>query len=234
MFTNSLDYLRQREDWKRTVAIGGLLSLLGFLLVPALLVMGYVLRVLRATMRGDREHPPVFDDWGEMAVDGLKAFVITLVYGFVPGVVLLAAFVFGFAGFASGSDAGAVTGGLVWLLGGLLSFVLGLAVAYVIPAALLNYAEKDSLGAGFAAGDVFAILTDRAYMTAFGYAFVLFLAVGVVSGLLNAIPILGAVAGAFLGFYAAVMAAYIYGTSYAEMDTVSVTEGEGLDEKAAV
>ncbi|QLG63363.1 DUF4013 domain-containing protein [Halorarum salinum] len=233
MLTNAFDYLRDTEDWIRTVVIGGVLGLFGLLLVPAFLVLGYLMRVLRATMRGD-EDPPVFDDWGDLAVDGLKAFVVTLAYGFVPGVVMAAAFAFGFAGFASGSDAGALTGGLVLLVGGLVAALLGLAAAYVVPAALLNYVEEDRLGAGFAFGEIYATLADRAYATAFGYAFVVLLGAGVLSGLLNAVPLLGTVAGAFIGFYASVMAAYIFGTTYAGMDRVRVVDDESADEKAAI
>lgn len=232
MISDSLDYLRTGEGWERTALIGGLLAFFSFLLVPGFLVMGYLLRVLRATMHDDEADPPVFDDWMDMGVDGLKASVIALVYGFVPGVILLAAFAFGFAGLASGSDAGALTGGLVLLVGGLVALVLGLAVAYVVPAAVLNYAATDRLGAGFAVGELTPLLVDGKYMTAFAYAFAVSLAVGVVSGLLNAIPLLGAVAAAFLGFYAAVVVAYIYGTAYAEMRAVEVPDEPAVDERA--
>ena len=129
MLSDSLDYLRTGEGWERTVLIGGLLAFFSFLLVPGFLVMGYLLRVVRATMHGEAADPPVFDDWAAMGVDGLKAFLISLVYGFVPGVILVATFGFGFAGLASGSDAGALTGGLVLLVGGLVALVLSLAVA---------------------------------------------------------------------------------------------------------
>ncbi|QLG27463.1 DUF4013 domain-containing protein [Halorarum halophilum] len=233
MISDSLDYLRTGEGWERTALIGGLLAFFSFLLVPGFLVMGYLLRVLRATMHGDEADPPVFDDWTAMGVDGLKAFVISLVYGFVPGVVLAAAFAFGFAGLASGSDAGALTGGLVLLVGGLVALLLSLAAAYVVPAAILNYAATDRLGAGFAVGELTPMLVDRTYMTAFAYAFVIALGVGVLSGLLNAVPLLGAIAAAFVGFYAGVMVAYIYGTSYAEMRTVELQDDPVVDERAA-
>ena len=234
MIQQSFDYLRTSDGWERTVLIGGLLSFFSFLLVPAFLVMGYLLRVARATMRGEEVDPPAFDDWGALAVDGLKAFLITLVYGVVPGVIFLATFGLGFAGLASGTDAGAVTGSLVLLAGALVTFVVSLAVAYVVPAALLNYAETNRLGAGFSVGGITPMLTNRTYMTAFAYTFVVFLAVGVLSGLLNAVPLLGAVAAAFVGFYAGVMAAYIYGTAYAEMNPVEVTDGPSVDEQATV
>lgn len=68
---------------------------------------------------------------------------------------------FGFASLASGTDVGAAAGSLVLLVGSLVSFALGLAVAYVVPAVNLNYGEKGRVSAGFAVGDLSAILTDR-------------------------------------------------------------------------
>lgn len=234
MLSTSFEYPRTGTDWERTVVIGGVLSILSFLLIPAFVLMGYLLRVLRATMHGDTDHPPVFDDWGELTIDGLKGYLIVLAYGLIPAIVFLGTFVFGFLGLASGSDAGAATGGLVLLVGSLVTLVLGLAVAYVLPAAILNYAEKDRLGAGFAVGDISSVLANRAYMRAFAYVLAVFIGFGIVAGLLNVIPVLGAIVSAFVGFYVSVMAAYIYGTSYAEMHSVEMTGNSAVDEQATV
>lgn len=136
---------------------------------------------------------------------------IALVYGLVPAIVLGGTFVFGVAGLASGSDAGALTGGLVLLVGGLLTVALSLAVTYVLPAVLLNYAETDRLGAGFAVGDITPMLTNQAYMWAFAYVLVAGLGFGIIAGLLNVVPVLGAIASAFVGFYVGVMMAYSTG-----------------------
>src|SRR6056297_3190374 len=93
MFEDSLTYLRDGDDAVRTILVGGLLSVLGFLIVPAVLVQGYVLRVLGRVADGDTD-PPAFDDWGALAVDGVKALVVAAVYAVVP-VVLAVAFVGG-------------------------------------------------------------------------------------------------------------------------------------------
>lgn len=234
MLSTAFNYLRTGTGWERTVLIGGLLTLFSVLLIPAFVLMGYLLRVFRATMHGDTEHPPVFDDWAKLTVDGLKGYLIVFVYGLVPAIVLGGTFVFGVAGLASGSDAGALTGGLVLLAGGLLATALWLAVLYVLPAALLNYAETGRLGAGFAVGDIAAMLTIRAYMRAFAYVFIVGLGFGIVAALLNVVPVLGAIASAFVAFYVAVMAAYIYGATYAEMHVVETTDGATIDENAAL
>lgn len=56
-----LRYPTGREDWARTVLIGGALTLLAFLVVPAILVSGYALSVVRHRVEG-HEEPPAFSD----------------------------------------------------------------------------------------------------------------------------------------------------------------------------
>ncbi|QOS11958.1 DUF4013 family protein [Haloferax gibbonsii] len=235
MLSESLNYLRNGEDWVKTVLIGGVLGLLSFLIVPTFLVIGYLLRVVRATMKGD-EVPPEFDDWGDMAVDGVKGFAIAFVYALVPAII---AGVFGFAGIvgaaAGGSDAAGALGGIVALVGLLLAFVLGLFAAYLIPAALSNYAETDRMGAAFDFGTLRPILTSGKYATAWLTAFAVLFASSIVVGVLNVIPLLGFVVGAFVTFYAAVAAYYIIGKTWGELhDIEMMDEGETPGEQPAV
>ncbi|MGB9955719.1 DUF4013 domain-containing protein [Haloferax prahovense] len=235
MISESLNYLRNGEDWVKTVLIGGVLGLLSFLIVPTFLVIGYLLRVVRATMKGD-EMPPEFDDWGDMAIDGVKGFAIAFVYALVPAII---AGVFGFAGIvgaaAGGSDAAGAVGGIVALVGLLLAFVLGLLAAYLIPAALSNYAETDRMGAAFDFGTLRPILTSGKYATAWLMAFAVLFASSIVVGVLNVIPLLGFVVGAFVTFYAAVAAYYIIGKTWGELhDIEMMDEGETPGEQPAV
>ncbi|EMA04713.1 DUF4013 domain-containing protein [Haloferax denitrificans] len=235
MISESLNYLRNGEDWVKTVLIGGVLGLLSILIVPTFLVIGYLLRVVRATMKGD-EQPPVFDDWGDMAIDGVKGFAIAFVYALVPAII---AGVFGFAGIvgaaAGGSDAAGAVGGIVALVGLLLAFVLGLLAAYLIPAALSNYAETDRMGSAFDFGTLRPILTSGKYATAWLMSFAVLFASSIVVGVLNVIPLLGFVVGAFVTFYAAVAAYYIIGKTWGELHEVEMMdEGETPGEQPAV
>ncbi|ELZ99362.1 DUF4013 domain-containing protein [Haloferax sulfurifontis] len=235
MISESLNYLRNGEDWVKTVLIGGVLGLLSILIVPTFLVIGYLLRVVRATMKGD-EQPPVFDDWGDMAIDGVKGFAIAFVYALVPAII---AGVFGFAGIvgaaAGGSDAAGAVGGIVALVGLLLAFVLGLFAAYLIPAALSNYAETDRMGSAFDFGTLRPILTSGKYATAWLMSFAVLFASSIVVGVLNVIPLLGFVVGAFVTFYAAVAAYYIIGKTWGELHEVEMMdEGETPGEQPAV
>lgn len=72
-------YPMQSDEWIKTVLIGGVLTLLAALIVPAFLLYGYLLRVLRAGIAEDEE-PPVFDEWGRLLREGVVAFVIVILY----------------------------------------------------------------------------------------------------------------------------------------------------------
>ncbi len=221
MIQDALEYPRTGDDWTKTVLIGGILSLLGILVVPTFLVLGYLVRVLERTMRGD-DSPPKFDEWGDMFVDGVKAFAITLAYGFVPAAVGAAVVVGGVLSFAVGGGSGAGgaaasgAGVAVLVVGTLLALALGLLAAYVIPAAVAAFAETDRLGAAFSAADLRPVLTSGTYATAWVSAAAIVVGAGLVAGALNAIPVIGFVIGGFVGFYAAVAAYYIVGHAWGE------------------
>ncbi|MGQ4555668.1 DUF4013 domain-containing protein [Halobellus sp. GM3] len=238
MIQQSLQYLRTDDGWVTTVLIGGFLSLLSVLLVPTFLVMGYLVRVARGTMHGD-EQPPVFDEWGDLFVDGLKAFVVAFVYGLVPGIiaaVVVGGSVLSFVAGGSAESTSLLGLGMVGLfVGGLAAFALSLLAAYVAPAAIAAFAETDRLGAAFSLGELRPVLTSGAYATAWLSGVAVLIGAGVIAGLLNAVPVIGTIAGAFVGFYAGVSAYYLIGHAWGELRHLDVGErGDPIDESAAV
>jgi hypothetical protein len=237
MIQDSLQYLRNDENWVTTVLIGGILSLLGVLIVPTLFVLGYLVQVVRGTMHGE-EQPPVFDEWGDLFTDGLKAFVVVFVYGLIPGIIAAVVIGGGILSFVvgGGSDSAGLVGlGMIGVLvGSLLALVLSLLAAYVVPAAISNLAQTDQLGSAFSIGELRPVLTSGTYATAWVYGFALIIAASLVAGALNVIPLLGLLAGGFLGFYAAVSAYYLIGQAWGEIREVEMRESDSLDEQAAV
>lgn len=229
MINDALEYPRSGDEWTKTVLIGGILSLLGVLILPTLLVLGYLVRVLNRTMRGD-DRLPVFDDWEALFFDGVKAFVITVAYGLVPAVVAVAVVAGGILSFSvvGGAGAGGAAAGgaglLVVVVGGLLSLVLGLAAAYVIPAATAAFAETGRIGAAFSIEDLRPALLSGTYATAWLLAFAIAVGAGLLTSVLNAIPVIGFVIGAFVGFYAGVSAYYIVGHAWGDHRELEPTE----------
>ncbi|AXG11211.1 DUF4013 domain-containing protein [Haloplanus rubicundus] len=225
MITESLTYLRESDGWVKTVVVGGLLTLLGFLVVPTVLVAGYLVRVLRGTMHGD-ETAPQFDDWGNLAGDGLRAFAIALVYGLVPAVLVAVTAGLAAAVAGPGPRSGLVVGA-VSLVGGLLALALGLLAAYIIPAAVANYAEQGSIRSGFAVDDLRPVLTSGTYATAWVTGFAIILGAGLVAAVLNVVPLLGTVVGAFVSFYAITAAYYVVGHAWGDCRGLELHDGEG-------
>ncbi|MFB6195061.1 MAG: DUF4013 domain-containing protein [Haloplanus sp.] len=232
MINDALTYLRTSDDWVRTVVIGGLLTLFGFLVVPTVLVAGYLVRVLRATMHGD-DAPPAFDDWGDLAGDGVRAFAIAVVYGLVP--TLLIAVTAAGSGLAAGpgSRSGLIVGGVA-VVGGVVALVVGLVVAYALPAALANYAETGRVGAGFAVADLRPVLTSGTYATAWLTGVAVVIGAGVVAGLLNVVPLLGTAVGAGVGFYAVTAAYYLVGHAWGDVRELERHDGEARAKRPAV
>lgn len=207
-------YPTESDDWIETVAIGGLSLLLSFLVVPWFLVMGYLVETLRSGM-AEAETPPVFEDWGRMLREGFVAAVIGFVYQLIP-IVVFSVFVGGsILALLTGTEAGAGAG-IAGLLGGLfLSWVLSLLFAYVGMAGVANYASEGRFGAGFDLGVIGEVVTDGAYLVSWGYVVALQIVVGVVVGVLNAVPVLGAIVGVFVTFYALVISGWLLGRGFA-------------------
>lgn len=197
-----------------TLVAGGILTLLGPLLVPAFLVLGYTLRVVESEL-ADAEEPPRFEDWGALLVDGVKAVVVLVAYLLVPMVV--AAFVLaaiaGAAGFRFRSglltltNAAAVGG--IFLVVALLLAGLLLLVTYLAPAALVHLARTRRIGAAFAFDDVRELASADPYGSAWLLAVAVFAANAVALLILNAASV-GVILSGFLSFYAFVAMAHLY------------------------
>ncbi|MFC7046379.1 DUF4013 domain-containing protein [Halobacteriaceae archaeon GCM10025711] len=87
MLSEALNYPAEGDDAITKILIGSFLVLLSPLLVPAVLAYGYGMRILREAAGGDVEEPPMFENWMELFVDGLKAFVVFIAYQIIPAVI---------------------------------------------------------------------------------------------------------------------------------------------------
>lgn len=220
----ALEYPREHEEWVKTILIGGVLSILGFLLVPIVLVYGYIVRVLKHRLDGDPQ-PPTFGEWEELLVDGLQVVAIGIVYLLVPILVGFVTVGGSMAAIGSGTQGGAAVGGIGFILGAFLSFVLSLVFGYVAVAAVVNFAHEGRLGAAFDFATIGDILFDGDYAVAWLLSVAVFIGVSILTGILNIIPLLGTVIGAFVFFYAQIAAAHLWAGGY------STARGLGGDER---
>lgn len=233
MFETAITYLVDSDDGTETILVGGLLTLLSWLLIPAVFVAGYLQRVLARTTGG--ESAPAFDDWGDLFGEGLKAIAVALAYLAVPA-VFLAGVLAGLLVFSvetSVGESSSVTdpatvaepvtnvgqdpASLLLVLGGLaLAGIASLIAWYVLPAALARLAVEGRLGAAFQFRRLASIVTDRSYATGWLVAFVVLVVGGALVGGLASIPLVGWALAPFAAFYLNVVAFALYGQGYRE------------------
>jgi hypothetical protein len=227
MLSDALSFPRRGDDWVKNVLIGGGLTLLGLVipLVPLLPVQGYLVRVVRSGVREEAE-PPAFEDWGDLFVDGILLSMIQLVYVLVPVLLLVVvSSVVGiglFTADVAGSDAGIAAVGLVGALSILASVVLLVVVAYLIPAAVANFAHEGEFGAAFSLSTVSRAAFTGDYLVAVLLAVVVGLVLGLVAAALTVI-----VVGIFLAFYVQVVTYYLFGRGFGEALGIEADEGAG-------
>ena len=79
-FVKALTFIPEDPRWKEKVAIGSALALLGFLIVPVIITIGYCVR-LTQNMRDGKQFPmPEWDDWSGDLVRGFKLAVVYAVW----------------------------------------------------------------------------------------------------------------------------------------------------------
>lgn len=216
MLEDALRYPWQGEKHVETVLVGGVLSLFGVLLVPALLVYGYLVGVIRAVGAGD-DVPPVFENWSDLLVEGVVAFLISLVYALVPAAAVTLAVasvivpVTVVDGPGAGGDGVAVGGLVLALLVGSVALVVLVGALYLLPAAIAAYAVTGRAGAAFSPSTLRAVGTDRSYAVAVLIAVLVALLAQIVGGLVAA-TVIGALLVPFVTFYGNVASAYAIGT----------------------
>lgn len=220
MFEKSISYPWNDGDGVKTIIIGGVLTLLGFLVIPLVLVSGYSLRVIRAVVDGDSELP-AWDDLGGLFVDGFRALVVTVAYFAVPAVLLFVAVAAFFVPLSSPPRVAT----LVFAALALVALPLVLVAWYVLPAALVRVAVTRRVGPAFAVRRLWPVLSSGTYVTAWLLGLGILVAAGALTGVLGATGI-GAVLGGFVTFYASLSATYLYARGVADAVPVA-TETDG-------
>lgn len=210
MLGDALSYLKHSDDWIPTLLIGGVLSVLSALVLPAFVLQGYLVRVLRGAAKGDRAAPS-FTDWGGLAVDGIKLFLVDVAYSIPLLVVWFAVFFITDVSSAPGTPAAPNGGpGVLTALGLLLFLLLAVVTGYFVPAAHANFAIEGSLGAAFDIPTIVSGATTGAYFK----GWLLAVLVGVVGGLAG-VFLSALVVGIFVLFYVQVTTNYLFGRGFA-------------------
>ncbi len=182
------------SNWTKVIILG-ILFILSFLIIPAFLMMGYMLRILKASIAGVTELPE-FDEWSEMFIDGLKVFVVEIVYFIIPVAIIIGG---SWASMMSMQNVGAMVSpaAAIGLMGGvaLIGILLILIIGLIVIMALANMAYYDGdLGAAFRFSEILDIIAKIGwgnYIVWYIVMIIIGVVVGIVASVLGIIPILG-------------------------------------------
>jgi hypothetical protein len=136
----------------------GILLIFSCIIFP--LYLGYVLRIYRGA------NPfPLFDNWGSMFIDGIKLFIVGLIYA-IP--VLIISFVlFGSEDMIRSSVSPSTIGGLIIavLMGAIILIIVAIITWLIVMTAGVRFARTDSIGEAFNFGVIFTHIGKIGWMT---------------------------------------------------------------------
>jgi MFS family permease len=192
------------QTWVNKVVIGGLVNI-----VPIInfFAIGYMLTYLDGLLKRGHTELPEWSEWGELFFIGLKAFVIMVVY--MIGVIILGVL-------------STLVGGM---LGGLLAFVIFLAVMFFLPVALLRFVQEGyRIAPAFAFQEIYNLISAK--KDEYILVYVIIVALCLVLGAVTKIPLLGWILGAFVFFYLSLC--------FCNLLTMVFSEAKGSDESGTV
>jgi len=107
------------------------------------LYLGYVLRIYRGA-----NPSPQLDNWGRMFIEGIKLFIVGLIYA-IP-VLILCFVLFRSADMIRSSANPSTIGGLIIavLMGGIFLIIIALITWLIVMTAGVRFARTDSIGGG--------------------------------------------------------------------------------------
>lgn len=215
-------FVFEDREWLTKVLVGVLMSIFAWLIVPAFMLTGYMVEIIRRVMDGveSDQELPAWDDWGKLLKDGFFVTVATFVYT-LPFLLLMAVGFGTTIGFGSLSDANEAiaSAGLMatWGVVGCLGLLFAIALLFLTPAITIQYAIKDDFGACFRIGEVFDIIRNHfadiliTFLVLMAASFVL----SVATGVLSVIPCLGWIAAVIVsmlfGPYILMVTGHLYG-----------------------
>ncbi len=212
-FAKAFTFPFEDPDWTKKIILPALIALIP--IVGQIFVLGWALGITRRLIR--RESPLLPNlQFGEQLTDGLKAFVIGLVYA-LPVIILAIPFsIVTTTTAASGMDsdlAGTLLAITSVCCSGII-FIYSLLMAFVLPAAYARYAAAGNLGAALRFKDVFGLV--RSAPGPYLMVFVGGILTGLVAGMGSVLCAVGVV---LTYTYAMAVNGHLYGQAYNEATT---------------
>ena len=156
-FGKAFVYQFEDQEWLKKLGIGALLLLIP--LLGQLWIAGWSLEITKRVIRRDPQPLADWDDFGGYLVRGFLVFIIGFVYA-LP-IILVSTCVsvlFPSAFDPSASNEVATSAWIVFACVNCVIILYSILLAFIIPAALGNYAVKEQFGAAFRFGEVWGLV----------------------------------------------------------------------------
>jgi hypothetical protein len=149
------------SDWTK-VLILGVIFLISILILPIFLAYGYFFRMIKATIAGLDELPE-FDEIGDMFIDGLKIFIVSIAYA-IPVVILgiIVTLILG-AVMPTSTATTSISPSMFWtlIISNFVYVIIGLIVGLIAIIGVANMAYYDGdLGAAFRFSDILEYISN--------------------------------------------------------------------------
>lgn len=164
---SAFTYMFDDEEWIKKLAIGGAVALVAAILTPILIgivlflpLSGYMVEVLKNVRDGQSRPLPEWSDWGGLFKTGLMVVVITIVYN-IPAIILAcgAGIIQGVGPQLDSDTAQSLT--LVAACLNCLQAIVSIICNLFVPAAVIRYAQFNTLGAAFQFGEIFNFIKSN-------------------------------------------------------------------------
>lgn len=220
-FAKAFTFVFDDRDWLKKIGIAGLIALVSIVLTVIVigilgfvLLLGWMIELTRRVINRDPVPLPDWDDFGGYFSKGFKALVVSLVYS-LPAILISACvnvipLIAG--GMDSGSGSAEALGSGIALLSlclGCFSFIYGIFLAVVLPAAFAQLAVTDNIGAAFRFGEVIGLVRANPG------AYVLVLLGTILAQIIASLGLIACGIGvAFTYAYSMAVQGHLYGQAY--------------------
>lgn len=157
-FAKPFTYVFDDPRWLQKIVIGGLFYLAGFVLIGWFFIFGYVARVTRNVIAGEKTPLPEWDDLSGFFNEGARLFAVILVY--VVPFVMLSLILMIPAGILSDVDNQGLQAVGSGVAGCIACLMVPISIAMIIfmPASLLFAAVERRFSAAFEIGRLWAFI----------------------------------------------------------------------------
>jgi len=171
--------------------VNWLLLIISCIIFP--LIMGYMLRIYRGA-----DKAPELNQWGSMFIDGIKLFIVALIYCIPIFIIALAV---GLSAIVTAAVAMSTQGqanpeGLMALIGGFLFAVIILVIVWIIieiimATAVVRFARTNSFGEAFNFTAIFAHIGKIGFVPYLVALIVMAIIIGIIEMICMVIPYIG-------------------------------------------